>query len=115
MIWGYIELNNRTIKHIGFYTEHRIPHLVKNNRIYIQGNSFLDTLKISSRSVGKNRRVDRLVRNQSFLTYCTKVQFDGKDPVFGIVAAQKLGHASALMMNPLKDWSEVIPRGLIGL
>ena len=115
MIWGYIPLNSRTNRHVKFYTAHDIPYLVKNERVYVRCSSFLEELKISSRPTGKNLRAERLIRNGTFLTYSTKVSFDGKEPVYGIVAAQKLGVVSALMMNPLHDLSEVVPRGLIGM
>lgn len=114
MEWGYISVNPITNKHLDFYKEHHITHVVKNNRIYVRGSNFLETLKISTREIGKSLRTERILTNQWLLTYKTKVIFNGGPPVYGIVAASKLGRLSALMVNPLNNWAEVVPRGLIG-
>lgn len=114
MEWGYISLNPITSKHIDFYTEYGITHIVKNERIYVRGHKFLSELRISTRPTGRERRIQRMIQNQWLLTYKTKVIFDGGHPVYGIIAASKLGRVSALMMNPLSNWSEVLPVGLLG-
>jgi len=114
MEWGYILSNPTTIKHLEFYKEHRITYIQKSGRIYIRGHKFLEELKISTRSIGRERRLQRLLLNQCLLTYKTKVIFNGGPPVYGIIAASKLGHISALMVNPLKNYAEVLPIGLLG-
>lgn len=115
MEWGYIPINKITTKHIKFYQERGITHIVKNNRVYVRGSKFLETLKISTRPVGRNKRGERLLKSQSLLTYKTRIMFNGASPVYGVIATSRLGEWSALMVNPLEDWSEVLPVGLLGI
>lgn len=114
MEWGYIKSTPRTRQHIKFYKEHGITFIEKNEKIYVRGSRFLETLKITTRQVGRERRLQKLLVHQSLLTYKTKVILDGKSTVYGIIAARALGPISALMVNPLENWAEVLPSGLIG-
>lgn len=114
MEWGYINATPRTLVHIPFYKHNGITFIQKNDKIYVRGSKFIETLRISTRSIGKQRRLERLMRDQCLLTYRTRVVFDGKKTLYGIIAARALGAASALMVNPLENWAEVLPSGLLG-